>query len=670
MLTVIGLSLFVIIFLVFLGGPISLVILQKFSQNYSLDFVTFLSFSILIGFGISGLISSWAYGVFGINKYPLIALISGILMWLVAIFKFKLNGFSILKFKKINFLILAPLALSIYLAKTQWSGWFKPRIYSGYGPDVGQNLMAAQSANSIGATWGQASKNLQQVLGVSNMHQAGLDLFRAPNFHEVAGFDYLVFGGRWGLTVPANQIMRFFGPQAVLWEIGFVLVTTLTCLAIITYSFSKIITNSKILATTISLISMSNAALLQQYFNGGLSQIFGLIGVYGILLVLLLLINYNNSNAPDQKHGFKLSYFIISFFSWVGSSVTYVDQTFIVILLLLIVLLLFSFINKLIAKDIIQNIVLAGFLAVAVNPPFVRLIISGLDLRITANSGTGASSGFWKPPSQFWGIFDMFTNPSSTQTKLLLIISIAISMLTLVVFILSIFKEEKNRYMSLLGLAGLIVTGIGFLISQNSKGQSDYIYSKVSLYMAPFIVIPLILVLYNSASRKKLRQSIVYVVLTINVFSVISYENNFSKNPEVTIVPNEYSTVLENKEIKKYLLRNNYLMPYKPSYNFAALFGAEYWISKSPNDMNLSSRLSNELRLFCFKGDPGCNPKTEPINNSFLQQYGILEFKSKLSTDEFSKLSITERYNYNFDSFGMERQVVPEKFKGGNPYFK
>jgi hypothetical protein len=47
-----------------------------------------------------------------------------------------------------------------------------------------------------------------------------------------------------------------------------------------------------------------------------------------------------------------------------------------------------------------------------------------------------------------------------------------------------------------------------------------------------------------------------------------------------------------------------------------------------------------------------------------------LEFKSKLSTSEFSKLSIIERYNYNFDSFGMAREAVPEKFVGGNPYFK
>ena len=500
------------------------------------------------------------------------------------------------------------------------------------------------------------------------MNQAGLDLFRVPNFHDVAGFDYLVFGARWGLTVPANQILRFFGPQAVLWEIGFVLITTLTCLTIIVYSMSRNITNSKNLATAIALVSIGNAALLHQYFNGGISQVFGLIGVYGILLVLLSIIN--DSNNTEQKHGFKVKYFTISLFSWVGSSVTYVDQTFVVILLICILLLIYFFINRAIVNSIIQNIVLAGFLALAVNPSFTKVIFSSLTSRIEANSGTGTNSGFWKAPSQFWGIFDSFNAPSTMQSKLILVTAIVISILILIIFVLSIIKEEKNRCISILGISGLVVIGIGYLISLNSKGQSDYIYNKISLYMAPFIVIPLILILYNSRTRKKLRYSVIAVLLATTLFSVLLNEHNFSKKIEVTIVPNEYSVVLKNKEIRKYLQEHNYLMPYKPSYNFAALFGAEYWISKSPNDFQLTSRLSKELRLFCFQGDPGCNPTTEPIVNNFLQQYGILEFKSKLSTAEFSNLTIVERYNYNFDSFGMMREVVPDKFIGGNPYFK
>ncbi len=668
MLIILGLSVFVIAFFVLLGGPISLFILRKLNQNGSGNFLIFITFSIVVGFGLSGLIASWSYGIFGINRYVMISVAASILMWLLVVIKYRSKTFSGLKLNRSDASILIPILLIIYLAKTQWSGMFKPRIYSGYGPDVIQNLMAAQSANSIGATWGQASNNLTQILGTSNMYQAAVDLFQVPNFNNVAGFDYLVFGGRWGLTIPYSQILRIFGPQAILWETGFVLITSLISIALIAYSAVKILTNSSTTACVSALILISNSALLYQYFNGGLSQVFGLIGVFGILLSLILLL-YKHNNITKESHGFSLSIFTVAFFSWTGSSVTYLDQTLILILLVFIFSLILLFTDRVLAKDIFRNIFLAGVLAAVLNPYFIRAFMSNLEFRILANSGTGTPSGFWKPPSQFWGVFDVFNFAGGKQPILILLISVVISILTLIYLAFSLFKKGKNNYFALLGISALAVTFIGFVLSINSNGQSDYIYSKVSLYMAPFVIISLIFVLLKSSSIK-LSKSVLYTILVVTVISTISSENSFSKNPEVTIVPNEYSAVLKNKEIKQYLLSNNYLMPYKPSYNFAGLFGAEYWISKAPNDMNLNSRLANELRLFCYQGDQNCLPSTEPIPNSFLQRYGILEFKSKLTTEEFYKLPIEEKFNYNFDSFGMVREVVPKKFMGGNPYLK
>jgi hypothetical protein len=74
--------------------------------------------------------------------------------------------------------------------------------------------------------------------------------------------------------------------------------------------------------------------------------------------------------------------------------------------------------------------------------------------------------------------------------------------------------------------------------------------------------------------------------------------------------------------------------------------------------------------LICFALDPGCKPTTERITNSKLEFYGIYEYVSPLSTEQFSKLSIDDRFNTNFDVFGLPRENVPEKFKGGNPYFQ
>jgi hypothetical protein len=669
LLTILGLSLFVITFFIFLGGPISLVILKKLNISNSINFITFLSFSILIGFGLSGLISSWAYGIFGINQYPLMSITAAVLMWLFVMLKYRNYTFDSLKINKSDSLILIPILLVIYLAKTQWSGLFKPRIYSGYGPDVIQNLMAAQSANSIGATWGQASNNLAQILGTSNMYQAAVDLFQVPNFHDIAGFDYLVFGGRWGLTIPYSQVLKLFGPQVILWETGFVLVVSLICISMIAYTAVRITTNSNATACISALILISNSALLYQYFNGGLSQVFGLIGIFGILLSLILVVNNHNIHSSAESHRLNVGIFVISLFSWVGSSATYLDQTLILILLILVFIMMLLFKNRFLAKDIFKNIFLAGLFAVILNPFFVRAFFSNLEFRILANSGTGVSSGFWKPPSQYWGVFDVFNFTGGKQPILILFISILISISTIIYLTFSLFKKDKDHNFSFLGLAALSVTFIGFLLSINSNGRSDYIYSKVSLYMAPFVIISLILVLLKS-SATKISKSILYTLLIITVVSSISSENTFSKNPEVTIVPYEYSDVLKNNEIKQYLLSNNYLMPYKPSYSFAGLFGAEYWVSKAPNDMNLNSRLSNELRLFCFQGDPNCKPPTDPIANPLLQKYGMLEFKSKLTSEEFYKLSIVEKFNYNFDSFGMVREVVPQKFLGGNPYLK
>ena len=669
MLIILGLSVFVIAFLVLLGGPISLFILRKLNQNGSGSFILFITFSIVVGFGLSGLIASWSYGIFGINRYVMISVVASLLMWLLVIIKYRSKTFSGLKLNRSDASILIPILLIIYLAKTQWSGMFKPRIYSGYGPDVIQNLMAAQSANSIGATWSKASENLTQTLGTTSLYQAAVDLFQVPNFHNIAGFDYLVFGGRWGLTIPYSQVLEIFGPQAILWETGFVLVTSLICISLITFSAVKIITKSSITSCVSAVVIISNCALLYQYFNGGLSQVFGLIGVFGILLSIILVVDKYKTNSGEEFKGLKPSIFLISFFSWVGSSVTYLDQTLILILLILVFTVMLLFKNRILAKNILQNIFLPGFCAIVLNPFFVNAFLSNLEFRILANSGTGTPSGFWKPPSQYWGIFDVFNYVGGKQPNLVLFISVLVSILIIFYLIFNLFKKDKSNYFALLGVAALIVTFIGFVISINSNGRSDYIYSKVALYMAPFVIVSLIFVLINS-STAKVSKSILYTLLAITTVSSISSVNTFSKNPEVTIVPYEYSDILRNSEVKQYLLASNYLMPYKPSYSFAGLFGAEYWISKAPNDMNLKSRLSNELRLFCFQGDPNCNPATEPIVNPILQKYGMLEFKSKLTTEEFYKLSIEEKFNYNFDSFGMVRDVVPKKFMGGNPYLK
>jgi hypothetical protein len=100
------------------------------------------------------------------------------------------------------------------------------------------------------------------------------------------------------------------------------------------------------------------------------------------------------------------------------------------------------------------------------------------------------------------------------------------------------------------------------------------------------------------------------------------------------------------------------------------ILGAKYWISKAPNDFILDERINNELRLLCFALDEGCKPLTERIINIDLDKYGIYQYASPISTAEFKSLTIDERFDINFKAFGLPIEEVPEKFKGGNPYFK
>jgi hypothetical protein len=106
-------------------------------------------------------------------------------------------------------------------------------IKVGNGPDVSQNLMAAQNADKIGSTWLSAINSIKVFLNVDSFDQAAINQFRVPSVRDLASYDYLVFGGRWGLTVPFNQLSKIFGPRLILWETSIVLLLTLLSLVLI-----------------------------------------------------------------------------------------------------------------------------------------------------------------------------------------------------------------------------------------------------------------------------------------------------------------------------------------------------------------------------------------------------------------------------------------------------
>ena len=670
MFNIIVTSFFILSIFLFNGIPISaLTFLQKKNIN-RMNWVTFLAISIIIGFGVSSISVAYSYGFLGINNYFFTTFCFGIISLGIFV-KYRKNITFPKKDKNTLYFLLPPLFLSLYIVSSQWGSSLKPRIKSGFGPDVSQNLMAAQVANDNGSTWISSSHNLISTLGVHNIHQAAIDIFRIPSFKQVAGYDYLVYGGRWNLTILYNQILRIFGEQAIMWEIGTILFTTLTSLTIIFFAVSKIVTKSNPISSAITLSIICNASFLYQYFNGGLSQAFGMIGISGLSLVLLL-ISRGDTNFENRIS--KSGIFILSIASWISSSLTYIDATFIYILFLFVFLTICLFKDKTTFRKVFNFLLLPGISAALLVPNFIYSILINLDYRSAAASGTGTTTGIWKTPSQLIGIFNVFSMTNDNQSKILWYSSILISILILLYFLSNIIRPKSEYFVFVnIAVSSSIVCVIGFYLNYFGNNRSDYIYNKIVVYLSPLIILSLLILFtqhFDKNNTNKFSKTLFLLVTFVIIGSGISFTEKFNSSKEVLIIPTEYSKLLKDRSLEDYLKSKNYLAPYKPAYNFAGLFGAEFWISKAPNDIKLSSRINNKLTIFCFAGDEACKPMTEDITNTNLKQFGILEFNTTLTTEEFSNLTILEKYNYNFDIIGMPRSEVPKKFLGGNPYLK
>jgi hypothetical protein len=89
------------------------------------------------------------------------------------------------------------------------------------------------------------------------------------------------------------------------------------------------------------------------------------------------------------------------------------------------------------------------------------------------------------------------------------------------------------------------------------------------------------------------------------------------------------------------------------------IFGVNYWVSKAPNDLNLTidDRINKPLRILCIADDPYCKPVTPKIQNENsykLEKYGLVEFESSIDTESFFKLSPRSRFDFAIKDIGMK----------------
>jgi hypothetical protein len=458
-----------------------------------------------------------------------------------------------------------------------------------------------------------------------------------------------------------------------MWEIGTILFITIFSSLIVVFGVTRIFVKSNFSSFLISITVVINGGLINQYFNGGLSQAFGSIANMGILLVLvLILVDDQYLKSKSQKTGVV----ILAAMAWVASALTYLESTIVIVILVSILVLILLFINKQFVIKICKYLFIPGMLALTIMPVFLYSILASLSYRINANAGTGVGTGVWKLPTQNLGFFSTYSTFSEPESAFLTLLSVSI-MILLVFILLIAFRSRNilNKTMGSILLASLGTIFVGFLLGYFSRNRSTYIYNKISTYVASFLIFAFLISIYSLWG--KLNSMIaIGVIATITTGSAFYVENQFSTSRDyATIIPTEYSKLLNDNKLNDYLEQKNYILPYKPAYNFVGLFGAKYWISRAPNDfdLNIDSRLNKELALLCFVGENICNPKTAKIINQYspaLAKYGIVEYESTLSTLEYSKLTIKERFDYAFDVMGTVKGIIPDKYMGGNPYLK
>ena len=277
--------------LVILGTAISGLVLAPFlvnklvSQEVKRGAVT-LAVAVVIGFTYSNLAATWSFGALGANSYVYVYLVLGFISLLPLASKTFRATLKIWKeFTKNDFTLIGIPLLAVFLAKPYWANLSDMRIAAGIGPDIPQNLMTALAQHNVGSTWFAGRDQFLHFVGSSNLNQAVYHLYQLPSMQEQAGVDYLIYGTRWGLSIPFAQFLRL-DPRNLILGQGLSIAVGLVALGLIMYSFTKIMNLRPMVSILLTIASISSSSFLFQAYNGGMAQAWGLAGL-GILLSLI-----------------------------------------------------------------------------------------------------------------------------------------------------------------------------------------------------------------------------------------------------------------------------------------------------------------------------------------------------------------------------------------------
>ena len=640
-----------------------------------------LGFSIGIGFAISSIAAAWAFGLFGADNYlfTLIGLAVAS-MALLLIPKVRKSLAILREFTRWDFLLLSIPFITAFYSRPYWGGATGLRISAGSGPDIPQNFMTALAQPRVGSTWSQGRDNFLNFLGDKNLNEAIYHLYQLPSMQQQAGVDYLIYGTRWGFSIPFAQLLRI-DPTYIIAGQGITIAVGLAALGLIIFAISRLIFVGQVLPFLLTVASISSAPMMIQVFNGGMAQAWALPGIAILSAVLLLTIHLKSKDELTPA-AFR-ALVALSGFGWLANAVTYIDSSMTLAAVFAITIIFLALFGRhALSFSLAKTLFLGGIAAGIIVAPYTYAAMSTMSIRLKLASGTGILFNHWPLPSEMLGVINMWTGVAGTpRDPIVLLIGILFSVAIIWLVVKGLFsKVTWDKSLSILGLSILIICGAVALWAKNTSLSSNYSYVKVATYVTPLLLLIIgtkispNLGIKTPKSKKKAPPSWLNMLtpiacVAILVASTIQINSQLLKKQEFSF-PSGMAQILNDEAAQAELTNYNYLTSYRSLSNVLGFLGNTHWVGKAPNDILLTTRMDRQMRIICFSIDTLCTPKTPQIDSPALARYSIKVFESPITTPEYAALKPLDRFHAAMDAVGQPRFEVPDRFVGGNPLLK
>ncbi len=640
-----------------------------------------LGISIGIGFAVSSIAAAWAFGLFGADNYLAILVVLAVFSFgLLVLPKFRKSLAVWKEFGRWDALLLLLPFITAFYSKPYWTGASALKITAGSGPDIPQNLMTALAQPSVGSTWSQGRDNFLAFLGDKNLGEAIYHLYQLPSMQQQAGFDYLIYGTRWGLSIPFAQILRLDRSFLIVGQ-GLTISAGIAALGLIIYAFSRLVFERYSLSFLLLLASISSAPIMVQVFNGGMAQAWALpgIGLLSAVLVLTLYLKTRDELTPTVFKGLVA----LSAFGWLANAITYIDSSMTLAAVFAISAIFLGILAKHeLSLSVVKTIFIGGVLAAIVAAPYTYAALTTMSIRLKLASGTGFLFNYWPLPSEMLGVINIWTGKAGApRDPAIMIVGVLLSAGIIWMVLRGLrSKIAWDRSVSILGLSIIIVCAAVAFWAKNTSLSSNYSYVKVATYVGPLFILIIGERMSQNLKVKRAKNSkndtpywlrmvtpVFFVVIMVG--SVVAANSGLMKQQEFSY-PSEMTAILNDEAAQAELSNYNYLTTYRALSNVLGFIGDTHWVGKAPNDILLETRMNNEMRIICFVGDTACAPKTPEITGNILNKYSLRIYQSPITTAEYAALKPLDRFYADMDAVGQARFDVPDRFVGGNPLLK